>query len=243
MSIENPTLAHFRHFSSLFTPSHLYICRGFSTNQPFLCKTNPILSAVGGLQMNVNSLITKDYENKWQRRVRKNKPNSNPIQTQSNPICRMPKMSVNSILTKDYERYDIFAVPENKPNSNPIQTQSKPILEAMIVNFCAAGYYEINPTFAANNPKGRYRHCLEFYGENPPFGGSESWAYTQPRCFCFLVLSNCWLTLYIVYCLISPDRPWRLSLVLKWVFLKAGFLVLVRRFLPQICITFGFRNS
>ncbi len=44
-----------------------------------LCKTNPILSAVGGLQMNVSSLITVDYENKWQRRVRKNKPNSNPI--------------------------------------------------------------------------------------------------------------------------------------------------------------------
>ncbi len=55
MSIENPTLAHFRHFSSLyftlahfrhfsslFTNSPLYICRESSTNQPFLCKTNPI---------------------------------------------------------------------------------------------------------------------------------------------------------------------------------------------------------
>ena len=30
-------------------------------------------------KMNVNSLITTDYENKWQRKVRKNKPNSNPI--------------------------------------------------------------------------------------------------------------------------------------------------------------------
>jgi len=30
-------------------------------------------------QMNVTSFITKYYENKWQRRVRKNKPNSNPI--------------------------------------------------------------------------------------------------------------------------------------------------------------------
>jgi len=48
----------------------------------------------------------------------------------------------------------------------------------MIVNFYAAGYYEIKPTFAANNPKGRVHHCLEFYGENPPFGGSKSWAYT-----------------------------------------------------------------
>ena len=130
------------------------------------------------------------------------------------------------------------------PNkTNPIQTQTKPILEAMNVTFYAAGYYEIKPTFAANNPKGRVHHYLEFCGEKPPFGGSESWAYTQPHCFSFLVLSNCWLTLYIVYCLIPPDRPWRLSLVLKWVFFKAGFLVLVTRFLLQICITFVFRNS
>jgi len=53
-----------------------------STNYNFLCKTNPILSAVGGLQMNVTSFITKYYENKWQRRVRKNKPNTNPKQSQ-----------------------------------------------------------------------------------------------------------------------------------------------------------------
>jgi hypothetical protein len=30
-------------------------------------------------KMNANSCATTDYENKWQRRVRKNKPNSNPI--------------------------------------------------------------------------------------------------------------------------------------------------------------------
>ena len=43
-----------------------------------LCKTNPILSAVGGLQMNVSIYLQKDYENKWQQRVRKNKPKTNP---------------------------------------------------------------------------------------------------------------------------------------------------------------------
>ena len=146
MSIENPTLAHFRHFwhfSSLFTnlpaykapdiyvpishlatcvcqlSSALYICREISTNQPFLCKTNPILSAVGGLQMNLNSLATMNYQNFIPLAGQKNKPNSNPIQSQSNPISKTPKMSINSILTKDYERNDIFTAPENKPNSNP----------------------------------------------------------------------------------------------------------------------------
>jgi len=79
MSLDNPTLAHFRHFSSLFTnlPST-------SVENPlqiayFLCKTNPILSAVGGLQMNVNPYNTSDYENKSNWTLGQNKPNSNPI--------------------------------------------------------------------------------------------------------------------------------------------------------------------
>jgi hypothetical protein len=50
-------------------------------------------------QMNVNLYITRDYENKHNWTLGENEPNSNPIQTQSNPI---------------------------KPNSNPIQTQNKP---------------------------------------------------------------------------------------------------------------------
>ena len=41
-------------------------------------KTNPILSAVGGLQMNVNPYITTAYENKHNWTLGQNKPNSNP---------------------------------------------------------------------------------------------------------------------------------------------------------------------
>jgi len=56
-------------------------------------------------QMNVTSFITKYYENKWQRRVRKNKANSNPIKakkSQSKPIkC------------------------QNKPNTKPIKANFK----------------------------------------------------------------------------------------------------------------------
>ncbi len=44
-----------------------------------LCKTNPILSAVGGFQMNVNIYYTKAYNNETAFRRGKNKPNSNPI--------------------------------------------------------------------------------------------------------------------------------------------------------------------
>ncbi len=82
-SIENPTLAHFRHFSSLFTLSHLYICRESSTNQPLFMQNKPNFQKV---KMNVSILLTRDYENIGQRRVRKNKPNSNPISNAHKPI-------------------------------------------------------------------------------------------------------------------------------------------------------------
>ena len=81
--------------------------------------------------MNVKSYNTKDYENIANWTLGENKPKTNPIQTQSNPICLKAKMDVTLYVIKDYERNDIFAVPENKPNSNPIQTQSKPVLSAV----------------------------------------------------------------------------------------------------------------
>jgi len=51
-----------------------------------ICKTNPILSAVGGLQMNVTKVLTKDYVNKPRPRTlakqSQNKANFKPNQTQ-----------------------------------------------------------------------------------------------------------------------------------------------------------------
>ncbi len=90
----------------------LYNCRGLSTNQPLLCKTNPILSAVGGLQMNVNIYNTTEYENKSNWTIGQNKPNSNPIK----PNSQKAKMNVNLTLTKDYRKKDDFIVRINKPN-------------------------------------------------------------------------------------------------------------------------------
>ena len=42
-------------------------------------KTNPILSAVGGFQMNVCIFLTMTYENISNWTLGQNKPNSNPI--------------------------------------------------------------------------------------------------------------------------------------------------------------------
>ncbi len=114
-SIENPTLsaaadlAHFRHFSSLFTLSPLYICRESSTNQLLFMQNKPNFKKS---QMNVKLYNTEDYENKWQRRVRKNKPNSNPIK----PNFQKAKMNVNLYYTEDYRKKGDFEVRINKPN-------------------------------------------------------------------------------------------------------------------------------
>jgi len=72
-------------------------------------------------QMNVSPFITKDYENDNTFRLPENKPNTNPIRTQSNPISEKPKMNVTSILTKDYESERLYRCGENKPNTNPIK--------------------------------------------------------------------------------------------------------------------------
>ncbi len=46
-------------------------------------------------QMNVNKVLTKDYEKRTLGERGKNKPNSNPIQSQSKPIKanKMPKQT------------------------------------------------------------------------------------------------------------------------------------------------------
>jgi hypothetical protein len=105
---------HFRESSIEYRVSsrHLYICRESSTNQPFLCKTNPILSAVGGLQMNVNIYYTKVYKNETAFRRGKNKPKTNPIK----PNLRKTKMNVNLYDIEDYIKKDDFLVRINKPN-------------------------------------------------------------------------------------------------------------------------------
>jgi len=118
MSIENPTLAHFRHFSSLFTLSALYICRELSTNQLLFMQNKP---NVKDAQINVNSYMKSKYEKLDTWLSGKNKPNSNPIK----PNLRKAQMIVNLTLTKDYRKKDDFLVRINKPNFRNGQNERK----------------------------------------------------------------------------------------------------------------------
>ncbi len=108
------------HLSSIVCqlPSPLYICRDASTNQLLFMQNKPNLVRRRRI---ANSICTKDYENKWQRKVRKNKPNSNPIK----PNLKRAKMNANDFITKDYRKKGDFVVRINKPNFRNAQNERK----------------------------------------------------------------------------------------------------------------------
>ncbi len=72
-------------------------------------------------QMNLNSLITMDYENKSDWTIGQSKPNSNPIK----PNLKRAKMNANDFITKDYIKKDDFIVRINKPNFQNGQNELK----------------------------------------------------------------------------------------------------------------------
>ncbi len=105
-------------YASRFTKLPLYTCRDASTNQLLFMQNKPNFRKS---QMNANLYNTTDYENKWQRRVRKNKPNSNPIK----PNLKRAKMNANDFITKDYRKKGDFVVRINKPNFQNAQNERK----------------------------------------------------------------------------------------------------------------------
>ena len=105
--------------------------------------------------MNLNLYNTKDYENKWQRRVRKNEPNTNPIK----PNLRKAKMNISSIITKDYRKKDDFTVRINKPNSKPISAKPE-----MNVNLYIIEDYKEKDDFAVRINKPNSNPILSAVG-------------------------------------------------------------------------------
>ena len=75
MSLRANTYVPIRH--------HLYNCRESSTNQTFIMQNKANFRKS---QMNVSSVLTKDYENRTLGERGKNKANSKPIKPNTNPI-------------------------------------------------------------------------------------------------------------------------------------------------------------
>ena len=113
MSIENPTLAHFRRFSSLFTNLRSTPVENVRQITPFYAKQSQ--SQVGQNQPKL--LYDKYICNLGHLVIQTNKANSNPIQTQLKPI----QTQLKPIQT------------QNKPNSKPIQSQFKPNNQSSLI--------------------------------------------------------------------------------------------------------------
>ncbi|MHC4485607.1 MAG: hypothetical protein ACYS4T_10400 [Planctomycetota bacterium] len=96
MSIENPTLAHFRHFSTLFTKFSSTTVEDPLQIGPFYAKQSQFPKS----QMNVSLYNTMEYENKSDWTPGENKPNSKPIQSQSKPIAEMVKLTQSVYLQR-----------------------------------------------------------------------------------------------------------------------------------------------
>jgi hypothetical protein len=68
-------------------------------------------------QMNVNKVLTKDYEKKTLGQRGKKQSQTKPNKAK----FKKAKMNVTSIITKDYENISNWAICENEPNQSQIQ--------------------------------------------------------------------------------------------------------------------------
>ncbi len=75
--------------------------------------------------MNVNKVLTKDYDNMdtWSRGKKQSQTKPNKAK------FKKAKMNVTSYITKEEENKSNWAIYENEPNIKPKQTQTKPISE------------------------------------------------------------------------------------------------------------------
>jgi hypothetical protein len=111
MSIENQTLAHFRHFSSLFTKFPSTLVESSLQINPFYAKQTQFQKKSN----DVNPYNTTNYERKRNWTLGENKPNTNPIK----PNLKRAKMNINSIITKDYRKKKRFHSPNKQTQSCP----------------------------------------------------------------------------------------------------------------------------
>jgi hypothetical protein len=99
------------HLSLIIWLGALYNCRDTFTDVMSALQIAPLLTNKANFldnQMNVSSFITTNYEQRTMNYEIKNKPKTNPIQSQYKPKT-------------------------NPPNTNPIQTQTNPISKSKML--------------------------------------------------------------------------------------------------------------
>jgi hypothetical protein len=118
--------------NDLYAFKVLYICRETFTDVMSALQIGPFLTNKPNFQkvkLNVNKVLTKDYDRMDTWSIRKNKPNSNPIQSQFKPNQS-----------------------QNKPNTNPNKANfilSLPVFQ--VANICCPP-----PFYCGISPGGNY---------------------------------------------------------------------------------------
>ncbi len=136
MSIENPTLVHFRHFSSLLTDfPFTLVVSALQINLFMQNKANFRKS-----QMNVNELLTRDYEKRTLGEHGKNEPKTNPIKANKMPKQTQlkPNLSRRSLWrrrkqTQFQRRPNHIHLPENYIQNDIHNKQNQPPKEKSFI--------------------------------------------------------------------------------------------------------------
>ncbi len=66
-------------------------------------------------QMNVNKVLTREYEKRTLGEHGKNEPKTNPNEAK----CKKAKMNVTDLLTRNYEIKNTWSSGKNEPKTNP----------------------------------------------------------------------------------------------------------------------------
>ena len=69
------------------------------------------------VKMNINKVVSMEYEKGTLGERGKNEPKTNPIEAN----LQKAQMYVNKVLTKDYENISNWTLGENEPKTNPIK--------------------------------------------------------------------------------------------------------------------------
>jgi hypothetical protein len=100
-------------------------------------------------QMNVNKVLTKDYEKKTLGEHGKNEPKTNP----NEPNFKKAKMNVTTYITKAYENKPHIKAPKKRTQFSKRQKPMQPsLLQRIMKNTALSGYEKTNPNKPNTKP-------------------------------------------------------------------------------------------
>ncbi len=169
MSIENPTLAHFRHFSSLLTNE--YPAR---TKKPFYAKQTQFAECPNTRKLCINNGLCQYTPTQPLQKQSQTNPIQSQFkanQTQFQPPCAENKANSNPIFRSFYLTHAAY--------SNPIKPNFKPSARS-VSSFCFSLFFVPAIIWPCRN--GQYKSFLTGLPNTLPKNASTHPAYPQNSC-------------------------------------------------------------